>query len=114
MSRRRNLTQNQVTKLPRKAKRYHLADPVQQGLILRVPPQGPISYVAVARRRGGKQTWASLGTSATLSIDEARALAREAVRKIQAVFHFMSARCPAWPRPLTYGLSSSRRRRLSS
>jgi integrase len=84
MPRRKSLTQNQVSKLPRKPKRYHFADPVQQGLVLRIPPAGPIAYSAVSRRRGGRQVWASLGNSATLSIDEARTLARDAIRKIQA------------------------------
>jgi integrase len=84
MPRRKSLTELQVTKLPRKAKRYSLADPVQQGLVLRVPPQGPVAYAAVGRRPDGTQQWKVVGTSATLSIDEARALARETLRKIQA------------------------------
>jgi integrase len=81
-ARRKVLTELQVAKLPRKAKRYHMADPTQQGLVLRVPPSGPICYSAVAWR-GGKQSWQALGTTATISLDEARALAREACRKIK-------------------------------
>jgi integrase len=82
MPRRKVLTETQVAKLPRRAKRYVMADPVQAGLVLRVPPDGPISYAAVAWRQG-RQSWQTLGTSSTLSLDEARALARDAVRKIQ-------------------------------
>ena len=81
--RRKTLTENQVAKLPRKAKRYYMADPVQQGLILRIPPAGPIGYSAVAWR-GGKQAWQALGSTATVSLEEARALARDACRKIQS------------------------------
>lgn len=82
MPRRKTLTQNQIAKLPRKAKRYTLSDPVQPGLILRIPPNGPIGYSAVAWR-GGKQSWQAVGTTATISLDEARALARDLCRKIQ-------------------------------
>jgi integrase len=82
MPRRKTLTQGQVDKLVRKTKRYYLADPVQAGLILRIPPQGPIGYSAVAWR-AGKQKWQSVGTTATISLDEARALARDTCRKIQ-------------------------------
>jgi integrase len=80
-ARRKTLTPNQLERLPRRAKRYYLADPVQQGLVLRIPPQGPIGYSAVAWR-GGKQTWKAVGTTATVSLDEARALARDVCRKI--------------------------------
>jgi hypothetical protein len=83
MPRRKVLTETQVAKLPRRAKRYVMADPVQAGLVLRVPPDGPISFSAVAWRNG-KQTWQTLGTTATVSLDEARALARDACRKIQS------------------------------
>lgn len=81
--RRKTLTQIQVGKLPRKAKRYHLSDPVQQGLVLRIPPRGPVGYYAVAWR-GGKATWQVLGSAATTDLDEARALARAKCRKIQS------------------------------
>ena len=83
MPRRRTLTQLQISKLPRKTKRYVLSDPTQPGLVLRVPAQGPVSYSAVAWRNS-KQKWQALGTDATISLDEARALARDAIRKIQS------------------------------
>jgi integrase len=80
--RRRTLTELQVSKLPRKAKRYYMADPVQPGLVLRIPPQGAIGYSGVGWR-GGKQVWKAVGTTATISLAEARALARDVVRKVQ-------------------------------
>ena len=55
MARRKTLTQTQLAKLPRRATRYYLADPVQQGLILRIPPQGP------SRLAGRETVVASLG-----------------------------------------------------
>lgn len=104
MPRRKTLTENQVAKLPRRAKRYYLADPVQQGLVLRIPPNGPIGFSAVAWR-GGKQTWQALGSTATLSLDEARASARDVCRKIQtglprtvAPLHSVAAVCDLWLR----------------
>jgi hypothetical protein len=83
MPRRQTLTQNHLAKLPRRAKRYYMADPVQQGLILRIPPQGPIGYSAVAWR-GGKQSWMAVGSTATISLEEARALARERAARSKA------------------------------
>ena len=55
MPRRKTLTENQVAKLPRRAKRYYLADPVQQGLVLRIPPQRPYRLFSAVAWRGGKQ-----------------------------------------------------------
>ena len=90
MPRRKNLTERQVHQLPRKAKRYSLPDPVQPHLVLRVPVRGPVTYTAVARRKKavehGRLVWKTLGTSAYLSLDEARALTRDAVRRIRLGF----------------------------
>jgi integrase len=81
---RKGLTDKQVAALPRKTKRYALPDPVQPGLVLRIPPKGPISFVAVARYPKGKQAWHTVATTGTHGIDEARALARAAVRRVKA------------------------------
>ena len=87
MPRRKNLTERQVHQLPRKAKRYNLPDPVQPHLVLRVPVRGPVTYTAVARRKKavehGRLVWKTLGTSAYLSLDEARALTRDVVKRIR-------------------------------
>jgi integrase len=80
--RRKTLTDKMVAALPRKSKRYIMADPEQRGMYLRVPPQGPAAFVAVARY-DGKQTWAALGTADVLKIDAARDKAREAIRRIR-------------------------------
>ena len=80
--RRRTLTDKQVSALPRKAKRYIIADPEQRGLYLRVPSSGPVVFAAVARHQG-IQTWATLGSADVLKINEARDKAREAIRRIK-------------------------------
>jgi integrase len=68
----------------RKAERYIEADPELRGHYIRVPPDGPIVFTVVARSPLGKQTWATLGTTAELKIDQARERAREAIRRIKA------------------------------
>ena len=80
---RKGLTDRQIAKLPRKATRYTVPDPVQPGLVLRIPPKGPISFVAVARYPRGRQVWHTIGTTATHDIDEARVLARAVIRQIK-------------------------------
>ena len=50
---------------------------------MRVPPQGPIVFTAVARDPYGHQIWAALGTTADLKINQARDMAREAIRRIK-------------------------------
>ena len=83
MVRRRGLTDKQLAALPRKPKRYILSDPGQRGHYVRVPPQGPIVFTAVARDPYGHQIWAALGTTADLKINQARDMAREAIRRIK-------------------------------
>jgi integrase len=80
------LNDQQVAALPRREKRYNLPDPEQRGHYLRVSPDRatPISYAAVARGPSGKQVWATLGTTETLGVEQARNLAREAVRRLKA------------------------------
>ena len=53
--RRKTLNDNMVAALPRRAKRYVMADPDQRGLYIRVVPKGPNVYAAVARDPYGKQ-----------------------------------------------------------
>jgi hypothetical protein len=43
-----------------------------------------MSYVAVARDPGGKQVWATIGSTSLFGIDEAREKAREAIKAIKA------------------------------
>jgi hypothetical protein len=81
--RRQNLTDRQIAALPRKRRRYVRADPELRGHYLRIPPSGPITFAAVARDPYGKQVWATIGTTAELTIDLAREQAREAIRRIR-------------------------------
>jgi integrase len=86
MPRRRTLTDAQVRALPRKAKRYNHADPELLGMYCRVPPvasSAPISYAAVARDPRGRQHWVTIGSAATMPIDQARDLARQAIQQVK-------------------------------
>jgi integrase len=83
-SRRRGLSDKQLTTLRRQSKRYILSDPELRGHYVRVPPEGPIVFAAVARAPTGKQVWATLGTTAELRIEQARERAREAIRRVKA------------------------------
>jgi integrase len=82
--RRRGLSDRQVAALPRGTRRYTVADPELRGHYVRVPPKGPNVFAAVARDPYGKQVWATLGSADVLKVDEARAKAREAIRRIKA------------------------------
>ena len=62
MPRRKGLSDNQVAALPRKAKRYALADPELRGHYLRIPPRGPIAFTVIVKQ-DGKQTWEAIGFS---------------------------------------------------
>ena len=75
MAKRKGLTDKQVNALPRKSRRYVLADPQQRGLFLRVPTgDRPVAYTVIVKRQG-RQIWESVGSSADTTIDEARAKA---------------------------------------
>jgi integrase len=86
MPKRRRLTDDEIPKLPRKTKRYTLADPELIGHYLRVPARkskAPITFVAVARQ-GGKQLWTTLGTANTLGLAQARELARDVIGRVRS------------------------------
>jgi integrase len=85
MPKRAGLTDKQIAGLERKEKRYVTPDVEMRGHYLRVPPTGPIVFTAVARdpSRNNKQIWATLGTTAELTVEQARAKAREAIRRIK-------------------------------
>jgi hypothetical protein len=96
MALRKGLTDKQLAALPRKSKRYILADPDQRGHYVRVPPEGPITFTAVARDPYGRQIWTALGTTADLKIGQARDMARQAIRRVK---EGKSALEPPKPRP---------------
>jgi integrase len=82
--RRKTLTNRMIATLPRKRRRYTVTDPEQRGMYVRVPPQGPCVFAAVARDPYGKQVWATLGSADVVEVDAARDKAREAIRRIKA------------------------------
>jgi integrase len=85
--RRRGLTDKQVAALPRKEGRYTYSDPELRGHYLRIPARSsraPIAFAAVARDPSGKQIWTTVGTADAIGIDQARELARAAIKRIKA------------------------------
>lgn len=87
MPRRRGLTDKQVAALPRKEGRYTHSDPELGGHYLRIPARtstAPIAFAAVARDPKGKQIWTTVGTADAIGIDQARELARAAIKRIKA------------------------------
>ena len=85
MTRRKTLTDNMVAKLKPGPKRATLPDPELRGHYVRITPTGAKSYVAVAREPyGKKQVWATIDSTDHLTIDKARDMAREAIKRIKA------------------------------
>jgi integrase len=84
MARRKTLSDVGVSNLKPRATRYVVADPELPGHYIRVMPSGLMSYVAVTRDPGGKQVWATVGSTSLVGIDEAREKAREAIKAIKA------------------------------
>jgi integrase len=82
--RRRTLSDKQIAALPRKRRRYSLTDPELGGHVLRVPPDGPIIFYAVARSPFGKPVWSRNGTADLLTIAESREITRTKIKRVQA------------------------------
>jgi integrase len=83
MGRRKRLTDLQVASLPVRSTAYFHADPEMTGHYVRVTPGGARSFCAVARDPRGRQIWSTIGSAEILKIDEARELARTAIRRIR-------------------------------
>ena len=66
----------------RKARRYALADPELRGHYLRVPPAGAINFTVIVKQHG-KQEWERIGTTADLTIEQAREKARAVIKTHQ-------------------------------
>jgi integrase len=98
-TRRKNLTNKQITALPRKQKRYTTSDPEQRGLYLRVPSEGPISFAVAVRDQYARKRWIKVGSSADMSIEQARERARAVIRRIK---DGLPAFEPAPKRPASY------------
>ncbi|MGB6807854.1 MAG: integrase arm-type DNA-binding domain-containing protein [Pseudolabrys sp.] len=94
--RRKTLTDRMVAALPKKRERYSVPDPELAGHYVRVMPSGVKSYCASVRdpsqpatskttgRTYHKTVWHTLGSTEVLKIDEARDLARKAIKAIRA------------------------------
>ena len=93
--RRKTLTDRMVAALPKKRERYSVPDPELAGHYVRVMPSGVKSYCASVRdpsqpatskttgRTYHKTVWHTLGSAEVLKIDEARDLARKAIKAIK-------------------------------
>ena len=81
MARRRNLTDEQIAKLPSRTSAY--PDPELAGHYIRVRPTGKRVFCAVARDPRGKQVWHTLGGTDLYNVAEAREAAREVIKAIK-------------------------------
>lgn len=86
-TRRRVLTDKMIADLEKKGTRYAYPDPQLSGLVVRVMPEGPNVFFAVARTpggRAGKQVWHKIGSADVTSIADARDEAREVIKRIRS------------------------------
>lgn len=84
MGRRKTLSDHGVLALKPKAVRYAYPDPELGGHYVRVQPTGNKAYLALARNPNGKQIWVTLGSTNLLELDEARAAARDVIKRVRA------------------------------
>lgn len=83
MTRRRKFTDDSVSALKPKEKRYAYPDPEMRGHYVRVMPSGLKSFVTVARDPNGKQVWTTIGAADLVGIENAREQARSAIKRVQ-------------------------------
>jgi Arm DNA-binding domain len=81
---RRTLTDKSIEALKPAAKRYTVPDPKLAGHYVRVMQSGAKSFVAVTRDTRGKQIWHTIGSTNLYRLEEARELARTAIKAIKA------------------------------
>ena len=81
---RKSLSDKGVTALKPRASRYAMPDPELSGHYVRVQPSGAKSYVTVTLDPAGRQVWTTIGSTDVLTIDEARSLAREVIKRVRA------------------------------
>jgi integrase len=79
---RRTLTDKSIAAL-KVTKRTNIADPKLAGHYVRVTPNGAKTFVAVARDPRGKQIWHTIGSAELHKLDDARELARDAMKAIK-------------------------------
>ena len=73
----RNLTDKGVAALKPKKSIYHQRDPLMSGHFIRMRPTGSKQFVAMTRNPNGKQVWNTLGTFPLMTIEDARAKAKD-------------------------------------
>jgi integrase len=81
---RRTWTDSSIEALKPSLKRYTLPDPKLSGHYVRVTPKGVKTFVAVSRDPQGKQVWHTIGGTDLYKVEEARELARAAIKAIRA------------------------------
>jgi hypothetical protein len=79
----RNLTDKGVTALKPKKSIYHQRDPLMPGHFIRVRPTGSKQFVAMTRNPNGKQVWNTLGTFPLMTIEDARAKAKDIINRLK-------------------------------
>jgi integrase len=87
MPKRHGLTDKQIGLLRRTEKRQTIPDPEQIGHYLRIPARSsraPVAFIAVTRGPDGKQVWTTVGAADTMGVEQARDLAREAIKNVKA------------------------------
>ncbi|HEY6753793.1 MAG TPA: integrase family protein [Pseudolabrys sp.] len=80
---RKTLTDKGVAALKPRPQRYAFPDPELRGHYVRVQPSGAKAFVIVARDPNGRQVWHTIGNADALQIEQARDLARVAMRRIK-------------------------------
>jgi integrase len=82
--RRKVLTDKMVAALPRRPKAYFEPDPELPSHGVRVQPAGASSFYVIVRDPFRKQRWVKIGSTAELTIAEARESARSVIRRVRA------------------------------
>jgi integrase len=80
---RKTLTDKGVAALKPRLQRYAFPDPELRGHYVRVQPSGARAFVTVARAPNGRQVWHTIGNADALQIEQARDLARAAMRRVK-------------------------------
>ena len=82
---RKTLSNKGVAALKPRAARYATPDPELRGHYIRVQPSGAKSFVAVSvDPQSGKQKSHKIGAADAFGIDEARAKAREVIKRVRS------------------------------
>ena len=77
------LTDSMVAALPRRTVAYFHPDPEMIKFGVRVHPSRPGSYTVITRDPFGKQRWIKIGSTAEMTIDQGRNIAREVIRRVE-------------------------------